>query len=172
MFIRQPNQSSGSKSGTQYRSRGYTLVELIVITAIVGILGVYISSRFFSADQFQGKRFFDQVESAVRYARQLAIASGCPVQVALTSGSYTLMQQTASGNTCNTAAGFTLSVINPGNSQAFTDTAPSGVTISPAATLVFGTTGAVTSGIGANQQFTIGGHTFTLIAATGYVSEP
>lgn len=151
--------------------RGYTLVELVVIIAIIGILAVYVSSRFFSSGSFQGRRFFDQVESAVRYARQVAIASGCPVQVTLTSGGYTLLQQTASGNTCNTAAGYTVSVINPGSGQAFTDTAPSGVTISPAATLVFGTTGAVT-GIGATQQFTVGSHTFTLVAATGYVSEP
>lgn len=150
---------------------GYTMVELVVIIAIIGILAVYVSARFVNNTTFQGKRFFDQVESAVRYARQVAIASGCPVQVTLTSGDYTLLQQTASGNTCNTAAGFTVSVINPGSGQAFTDTAPSGVTISPAATLVFGTTGAVT-GIGTTQQFTIGSHTFTLVAATGYVSEP
>jgi MSHA pilin protein MshC len=128
---------------------------------------VYVSARFFNNTDFQGRRFFDQVESAVRYARQVAIASGCPVQVTLTASSYTLKQ----GSTCNSGT-YSVSVINPGNSQAFTDTAPSGVTISPAATLIFGTTGAVTSGIGTSQQFTIGGHTFTLIAATGYVSEP
>lgn len=146
--------------------RGYTLVELVVIIAIIGILAVYVSSRFFSSGSFQGRRFFDQVESAVRYARQVAIASGCPVQVTLTAGSYTLKQ----GSTCNSGT-YSVSVINPGSGQAFTDNAPSGVTISPAATLIFSTTGAVT-GIGATQQFTIGSHTFTLIAATGYVSEP
>lgn len=152
---------------------GYTMVELVVIISLIGILAAYAAPRFFSSSSFQGRRFFDQVENAVRYARQVAIASGCPVQMTLASNSFTLKQPTANGNTCNTSSPVTysVSVINPGNNQAFTDTAPSNVTISPTATLVFGTTGAVT-GIGTSQQFTVGGHTFTLIAATGYVNEP
>lgn len=151
--------------------RGYTLVELVVIISLISILAAFAAPRFFSSSSFQGKRFFDQVENAVRYARAVAVASGCPVQVTLTSTSFTLNQQTATGNTCNTGAGYTVPVLDPNSNQAFTGTAPSNVTISPTPTLTFDTTGAVT-GIGATQQFTIGTNTFTLIAATGYVSEP
>jgi MSHA pilin protein MshC len=145
---------------------GFTLVELVTVIVLLGILSVYAAPRVFDLGIFRERGFFDETQAALRYARKLAVASGCTVQVTLTANSYALNQATV----CNGGV-FTLPVPHPGGNAGFAATAPAGVTLAPApATLVFDALGRVSTGIaGASRDFTVGGKSLRLWRESGYV---
>jgi len=63
--------------------RGFTLVELIGVIAIAGILAAVAAPRFFSANTFASRGYFDAASGFLRYAQKLAIArhGGVTVQI-------------------------------------------------------------------------------------------
>jgi MSHA pilin protein MshC len=104
------------------RRRGFTLVELVVTIAILGILAAVIGPRFIGRDAFASRGFYDQAEGVVRYAQKTAIAWRRPVYVCVTA--TTVSAGTVSG--CGTL------LVHPYTGDQLTTTAPSGVTLSPA----------------------------------------
>ena len=70
------------------KSAGFTLVELIVVLAVVGILAVVAIAKFANRKGFDTQGFFDSAQSAVRYAQKEAIAKRR--NVCLTSVTSTL----------------------------------------------------------------------------------
>lgn len=144
---------------------GFTLVELVTVIVLLGIVSVYVAPRIFDLTIFKARGFFDETESALRYAQKLAVASGCTVQVSMTSSGYTLNQATV----CNGAI-FTLAVPHPSGSATFSSTAPVGVTLAPDITLVFNALGQISVGIAGNSQdITVGTQTLRLWRESGYV---
>lgn len=146
--------------------QGFTLVELVTVIVLLGILSVYVAPRIFDLGIFKERGFFDETQSALRYAQKLAVGSGCTVQVALTSNGYSLNQATV----CNGAT-FTLAVPHPSGSAPFAATAPTGVLLAPApTTLVFNALGQISSGIaGDSLNITVGTQTLRLWRESGYV---
>lgn len=61
--------------------RGFTIVELLLVTVIIGILSAVVGPRFFSQSNFDERFYYEELLSAVRYAQKLAVAGGCPIQV-------------------------------------------------------------------------------------------
>lgn len=147
-------------------AKGFTLVELVTVIVLLGILSVYVAPRIFDLGIFKERGFFDETQSALRYAQKLAVGSGCAVQVSLTSSGYTLNQATV----CNGAI-FTLAVPHPSSSANFTATAPTGVVLAPApTTLVFNALGQISAGIaGDSRDITVGTQTLRLWRESGYV---
>lgn len=147
-------------------AKGFTLVELVTVIVLLGILSVYVAPRIFDLDIFKERGFFDETQSALRYAQKLAVASGCTVQVSLTSSGYSLHQATV----CNGAT-FTLPVHHPTGSATFTATAPSGIILAPAPiTLVFNALGQISAGVvGDSRDITVGSQTLRLWRESGYV---
>ena len=82
-------------------SRGFTLIELVMVIVIAGILATVAGPRFFTPSVFTQRAYADDVAAALRLAQKTAVRSDCPTRVALTSGSYVVPQQAAAGNTCN-----------------------------------------------------------------------
>jgi len=107
--------------GTE-RGRGFTLVELVVIIAILGVMAAVIVPRFVGRDAFASRGFYDEAQSVVRYAQKVAIAWRRPVFVCITA--TTVSAGTVSG--CGTL------VVHPTTGNPLTTTAPSGVTLTPA----------------------------------------
>lgn len=157
-----------SLSPSRRRHAGFTVVELIAVIVVLGIVSAMALPRLTDRSAFQARGFEDEVLAALRHARALAVASGCPVQVSIAGNGYTLNQQTG----C-TGGGFTQEVPDPATqSPIYGGTAPAGITLSGPANFVFSDQGAVTvAGVPANAVLNVAGsvnRTVTVFAATGF----
>lgn len=143
--------------------RGFTVIELIVVLVLVGVVALTALPRFFDTRDFTGQGFYDELISAVRFGRATAVASGCSVQVRITSSpaGYGLFQRATD---CTTGA-YTRAVPHPSQSGDFADNAPNGITVT-AATLTFDGYGRAD----ADATVTVAGsRILDVVAATGYV---
>ncbi len=93
-----------------------------MVLLLVSILSFFILPRLFDLTVFDAHGYFDSLDAALGFARREAIASECPVAVALSSTGYALNQSP----TC-TSGSFNQPVINPAVGQAYAETLPSGI---------------------------------------------
>ncbi len=120
-----PNLNRGS-------SRGFTMVELILVIVVAGILAAVAVPRLVGRSSFDTRGFADQLAATVRFAQKLAVAQRRDVYVQLTAGNATLCYDAA----CATPAP------GPGGEKPYTVGAPNGVAIaSPVAALHFDASG-------------------------------
>ena len=151
-------------------SRGYTMIELVTVIVILGILAAIAVPRFFDAQVFEERGFYEEVAAALRYGQKIAVGSGCPVRVTITAGDYDLKQQTVAGNRCDPAdSSWAVSVMLPGG-QSATGTAPAGITLGPVTT--YQLDGLGQTDLGGDLAVTVGASTMTVQAASGYVVTP
>ena len=109
-------------------SRGFTMVELILVIVIAGILATVAVPRLVGRNSFDTRGFADQLAATVRFAQKLAVAQRRNVFVQLTANDATLCYDPA----CATPAP------GPGGEKFYKITAPGGVAIaSPLAVLAF-----------------------------------
>ena len=104
-------------------SRGFTLVELIVAITIIALVALIAIPRFTGTGAFQSRGFYDGAKSVVRMSQKTAIAWRRDVFVCVTANSVS----------AGTAAGCATPLVNPVTGTALSATAPSGVTLTPAA---------------------------------------
>ena len=64
---------------------GFTIVEMVVTIAILGLLAAVLGPRFSGRDAFASRGFHDEAQSVVRYAQKTAIAWRRPVFVCVTA---------------------------------------------------------------------------------------
>ena len=69
---------------------GFTLVELIMVTVIVGIIGAVVAPRFFTRTTFDASGYSNQLAALLRYGQKLAIAQNRSVFVRLNGNSVAL----------------------------------------------------------------------------------
>lgn len=141
-----------------------------MIIVILGVIGVVAGPRFFSSSDFDGRAYYDELSTALRYGQKVAVASGCPVRVTVTSTSYALTQQSALSGHCNPSdSSFPVAVLLP-SGETVTGNAPTGVTATPATSFVFDAEGGTT--LGADESLTVAGFSLTVEAGTGLVITP
>lgn len=148
------------------RTSGFTLVELVVVIVILGILGSMAMPRFFDAGVFAERRYYDELAAALQYSRKVAVASGCPVRIAIDAAGYEARQQQPVAGRCNPAGAWGIPVVLADGEQ-LSGNAPGGVVTSPATAIVFDALGR--SNPGSDQVIAVGGWSLTVRAASGYV---
>lgn len=150
------------------RVDGFTLIEVVVVIVLLGALAVVVLPRL-GEGSFRSAAFAEQVSAAFRYAQRLAIATGCEIEVDVSTATNSVaVRRRADGTdaTCGSTGAFTLEVPNPAGGGAFAATATGGVTVTQGLTLRFDAQGLPTPNGGTVR---IGPRTIIIEADTGHV---
>jgi type II secretory pathway pseudopilin PulG len=165
-MARRPDRRSDARRG-----RGFTLVEAVVLIAILGILGAVAAPRFLSLRELEGARAHRQALSDLRHAQRQAAGSGCPVQVDFEAGGYRLQQRSG----CRAGA-FDLELVDPVVQKSpYAVTLPEGVTLTSSVDpIVLDALGRITRSDGATTSVSIqiGGLALEGIGETGLFRVP
>lgn len=149
-------------AASRARHAGFTLLELIVIIAVIGILSLVASVRFAGMQGFDSRGFYDKATATVRLAHKTAVAWRRSVFVCVTSTQVTV----------GTAAGCGTPITNPSSNAPAVETAPSGVTLN-AVSFSFDSLGRASADTTITFTSTISGdppRSIVITAATGYVT--
>lgn len=154
-----------------HRSRGFTLVEAVVLIAILGILGGVAAPRFLSLRELDGARAHRQALADLRHAQRRAAGSGCPVEVDFEAGGYRLRQRSG----CRTGA-FELELVDPVVQKSpYAVALPEGVSLSSSVDpIVLDALGRITRSDGTTTSVTvrIGGLALEGVGETGLFRVP
>ena len=141
-------------------SRGFTLIELIIVILVVGILAVYALSRIDLAG-FRSVGFSQQALASIRFAQKQAISTGCNVEVEINTVDSDICELIWNGCAGNA------NLVNPasGNTDFCADSSPTGAV--PTVNFSFDRIGSPS----AAQAFSIDGRTIIVEANTGFTHE-
>lgn len=153
------------------RGAGFTLVEAVVLIAILGILGAVAAPRFLSLRELEAARAHRQTLADLRLAQHQAAGSGCPVEVDFESGGYHLRQRSA----CRSGS-FDRELVDPVSGQSpLVVVLPEGVTlIAPVDPIVFDALGRLTrtDGTPTDVVIRVGGRVIAGVGETGFIHVP
>jgi MSHA pilin protein MshC len=153
-----------------FRSAGFTLIELVVVIVILGIVAAFAAPRFFDDRTFLTRGYYEELAAALKYSQKLAVASGCPVRIAITGSGYDARQQAANGGSCNPADASWSMAVALADGQVLAGSAPLGVAVAPAVTIRFDALGR--TDLAADQPIGVGPFTLTVRADSGFVQAP
>jgi len=148
------------------RGSGFTLTELVVTIAIMGILAAAVIPRLTDRLWVDARGHGDRLRAIVQYAQKIAIAQRRNVCVSFSSGTATVQMAASAG----AAVACTANAIDPINGASpFVLAPPDGVTVSPTANIAFDALGASASTIVVSVTGAGGTTVITVEGVTGHV---
>jgi prepilin-type N-terminal cleavage/methylation domain-containing protein len=141
----------------QYKAHGFTIIELIMVLALMGILGLAIITRNMPLrSSFDLSSLGDQLILDIRYTQILSLTLNGSYSIAINANNYQIK------NPDGTNFNYPAVNSNP-------VTLPTGVTLSPVQTITFGTNGRPSNA--ATITLSVAGlsRTLTLRAQTGFI---
>ena len=122
------------------RRRGFSIIELVAVIAIVGALAVFAAPRL-NVGGFERYAFRQEVLAGLRHAQKTAMASGCDVAVQLDAAAerFSLFYRNGGSATdCGPAGNaFGDPVADPARGGAFARSGGSGVDLQTGGLIVF-----------------------------------
>jgi prepilin-type N-terminal cleavage/methylation domain-containing protein len=153
------------------RASGFTIVELVAVIAIVGILAALAAPLFLGSSPLAERGYADELASALRVARSVAVATSCDAEFSLNTGAYQVRQRAASGGGSATpclTAGAYVTPVRRTDGNTLSGTAPADVNVPINATFAFsGGSGSISGGV-APPPLTVGAFTVS-VSADGWV---
>ncbi|MEO8465890.1 MAG: GspH/FimT family pseudopilin [Gammaproteobacteria bacterium] len=149
---------------------GFTLIELVVVLVILGVLAAFAAPRFVDSTAFLQRGYYEELAMALKYSQKLAVASGCPVRVAIAAGSYQARQQAVQSGSCDPADATWPTGVQLADGQLLAGASPGGVVTAPAVTMTFDALGR--TDLGADQTISVGPFALTVVADSGFVQAP
>jgi len=77
-------------AGRRRSSRGFTLIELVMVLVLVSAVAVFVAPRLSGIADFNARGFHDETLALLRYAQKSAVAQRRPVCVAFTANGASL----------------------------------------------------------------------------------
>jgi MSHA pilin protein MshC len=147
---------------------GYTVVELVLVVALIGLLSAVGAPRFFARRDLDERLAASEVTAALRQARRVAVTTGCPVETRFDGGSVRLAQRAA----CTSGA-FSAPVPDPaGNAGGYARTLPASLALaSNVDPLHFDALGRATDDAGTvrDASVSVGARIVSVVGSTGLV---
>jgi MSHA pilin protein MshC len=158
----QRNVAKKAPRGRLFRYGGFTLIELVAVLVIMGIVMAVVAPRFFDNATFSERGYADEIAASMRYARRIAVGSGCNVRFTVNAAGYSAAQPTVR---CNTAGAWGVAVLSP-DRRALANVTPTGVAVG-AAVLEFRATGDLVNPVAA---LNVGAFSVSVDSTTGSVT--
>ena len=154
------------------RSRGFTMIELIVVIIVLGIMALAIVPRFSLLSGFNEAGYNDQIRSAIEFARKAAVASRRHVKVTVAANGLVLTAAAADPDS-GFPGSFPRNLNLPGTSSNAITPPANGTLVASVSPLIFDPNGIPLNNAGATlstaSTYTVSGYTVTVEAYTGYV---
>jgi prepilin-type N-terminal cleavage/methylation domain-containing protein len=124
-------------------TRGFTLVELVTTITLLGILAAVAVPRFMDSDDtFAQRGYADEIASALRHARAIAVATQCEVQVVVNAANYIVRQRDTLAD-CNNAGSPWNTPVRREDGSSADGSASSGVYVAAPTQIVFEDNGTI-----------------------------
>ena len=149
-------------SPRRHAQRGFTLVELVAVLIILGIVAAVAAPRFVDTAVFSERGYADEIATSLRYARRIAVASGCNVRFTVNGAGYSAAQPTVR---CVTAGAWGVAVQSP-DRTVLANATPAGVAVG-AAVIEFRAAGDLVAAV---APLNVGSFSVTVNSATGSVT--
>lgn len=149
------------------RHAGFTLIELVIVLVLLGAVAAVALPRLFEGS-FRSSAFAEQSAAALRYGQRLAVATGCEIQVEISTGGGYALRRRAGGS--DTSCGpsdqpFTVAIPSPAGGD-FEATASGGVEVTQGLTIVFDAQGLP---VGGGGTAVVAGRSLVVDPETGLV---